>query len=105
MLKNPIYTGWRGIDKKRDITAAGKYPTKNGRQGDRRKIPRAPDEVIRDQLIDEPLISRDDFDLVQTILRMKRSFHWRTSENYEQRFTNQRDLDCIGQSRVYTKYR
>lgn len=105
MLKNPIYTGWRVIDKKRDMTPAGKYPTKNGRQGDRRKILRAPDEVIRVQVIDEPLISREDFDLVQTILRMKRSFHWRTSANYEQRFTYNGYLDCICQSRVYTKYR
>jgi len=105
MLKNPIYTGWRVIDKKRDMTAAGKYPTKNGRQGDRRKILRAPDEVIRVQVIDEPLISKEDFDLVQRILGMKQSFHWRTSANYEQRFTYNGYLDCICRSRVYTKYR
>jgi len=36
---------------------------------------------------------------------MKRSFHWRTSANYEQRFTYNGYLDCICQSRVYTKYR
>jgi site-specific DNA recombinase len=105
MLKNPIYTGWRVIDKKRDMTAAGKYPTKNGRQGDRRKIPRTPDEVIRVRVIDEPLISQADFDLVQKILGMKRSFHWRTSPTYEQRFTYNGYLECICQSRVYTKYR
>src|SRR5712692_3749753 len=105
MLKNPIYTGWRVIDKKRDMTAAGKYPTKNGRQGDRRKILRAPDEVIRVQVIDEPLISKEDFDLVQRILGMKQSFHWRTSANYEQRFTYNGYLDCICRSRVYTKCR
>ncbi len=105
MLKNPIYTGWRVIDKKRDMTAAGKYLTKNGRQGDRRKILRAPDEVIRVQVIDEPLVSREDFDLVQRILGMKQSFHWRTSANYKQRFTYNGYLDCVCQSRVYTKYR
>ena len=31
ILRNPIYTGWRIIDKKRDISAAGRYLGENGR--------------------------------------------------------------------------
>jgi hypothetical protein len=104
MLKNPIYSGWRVIDKKRDLSAAGKYPTKDGRQGDRRKIKRNPDEVIRVKVM-EPLVSQEDFNLVQKILRMKKSFHWRSSPNYEQRYTYNGYLDCVCQGRVYTKYR
>lgn len=105
MLKNPIYAGWRVIDKKRDMSAAGKYPTKDGRQGDRRKINRAPEEIIRKQVISEPLVSQEDFDLVQRILGMKKTFHWRTTENYEQRFTYNGYLDCICNGKVYSKYR
>lgn len=103
MLKNPIYMGWRIIDKKRDMTAAGKYPTKGGRQGDRRKIKRNPDEVIRVQVISDPLVSESDFNLVQNILGMKKAFHWRTAPGYEQRYTYNGYLDCTCQAPVYSK--
>jgi DNA invertase Pin-like site-specific DNA recombinase len=43
ILRNPIYTGWRVVDKKRDTSPAGKYTTRDGRQGDRRKVARAPE--------------------------------------------------------------
>src|SRR5690242_3412513 len=71
ILRNPIYTGWRVIDKKRDMTLAGKYVTKDGRQGDRRKIARAPEEVIRVKVL-EPLVSASEFNQVQRILNLKR---------------------------------
>lgn len=104
ILRNPIYTGWRVIDKKRDTTAAGKYATKDGRQGDRRKIARKPEEVIRVQVIDKPLVSQADFDLVQRILSAKKSFHWRTAPGYEQRFVYNGFLTCTCQDRVYSKH-
>ncbi len=103
MLKNPIYCGWRIIDKKRDMTAAGKYLTPDGRQGDRRKIQRPEEEIIRVQVIKEPLISQEDFDLVQRILSAKKSFHWRTAPGYVQRFVYNGYLDCTCRSRVYTQ--
>jgi hypothetical protein len=103
ILKNPIYTGYRVIDKKRDMSPAGKYLSKNGRQVDRRKMLRSPDEVIRVQVL-EPLVSQSDFDLVQRILGMKQSFHWRTSPNYEQRYTYNGYLSCTCQARVYSKH-
>lgn len=105
MLKNPIYSGWRVIDKKRDMSAAGKYKTKAGRQGDRRKIGRAPEEIIRKKVITDPLVSESDFALVQKILGMKKNFHWRTSPGYEQRFTYNGYLECGCQNPIYTKYR
>jgi len=103
MLKNPIYTGWRVIDKKRDMSAAGKYVSPDGRQAGRRTINRAPEEIIRVQVIDEPLVSESDFALVQKILGMKKSFHWRTSPNYEQRYTYTGYLECTCQGRIYSK--
>lgn len=103
MLKNRIYTGWRVIDKKRDMSPAGKYKTIDGRQGDRRKINRPDAEVIRVRVM-EPLISEADFNLVQKILGMKKSFHWRTTPGYEQRYTYNGYLTCTCQSRVYSKH-
>jgi len=47
ILRNPIWMGWRVIDKKRDSSAAARRTGKDGRQGDRRKILRAPDESRR----------------------------------------------------------
>ena len=84
-LRNPIYTGWRVIDERRDPSPGAKIYGKNGRQGDRKRIKRTPDEIIRVQVIKEPLVSEADFNLVQRILGMKKSFHWRTSPGYEQR--------------------
>lgn len=103
ILKNPIYTGWRVITQKRDLSSAGKYATKDGRQGDRRKVLRSEDEVIRVQVLD-PLVSIQDFNLVQKILGMKKSFHWRTTPNYEQRYTYNGYLSCTCNGRVYSKH-
>lgn len=94
ILRNPIWTGWRVIDKKRDTSAAGRYPGKNGRQADRRKIERTPDEVIRVMVIDEPLISQDEFDAVQRIMDVKQKKHWRSQPQREPRFTYNGFLTC-----------
>lgn len=105
ILRNPIYTGWRVIDKKRDTSPAGKYATRNGRQGDRRKIARLPDDVIRVKVM-EPLVSESDFAQVQHILDVKKSHHWRTREGYESRFTYRGLLLCsVCDGLVYTKFR
>jgi len=105
ILRNPIYTGYRVIDEKRDLSPAGKYKTKDGRQGDRRKIKRAPDEVIRVKVL-EPLISEEEFNQVQRILDLKKSHHWRTREGYESRFTYRGFLLCsICEGLVYSKSR
>jgi Recombinase len=93
ILRNPIWTGVRVIDKKRDTSAAGRYAGKNGRQADRRKIARSPDEVIRLRVIDEPLISQTDFRTVQEIMDLKQKKHWRSRTN-EHRFTYNGFLTC-----------
>lgn len=93
-MRNPIWTGWRVIDKKRDMSAAGRYQKPNGRQADRRKVPRTPDETIRVRVIDEPLISEQDFQTVQKMMDLKQSKHWRSRGEIDHRFTYNGFLTC-----------
>jgi hypothetical protein len=94
IMRNPIWTGWRVIDKKRDTSAAGRYAGKNGRQSDRRKIARSADEVIRVQVISEPLIPESDFQAVQHIMDLKQAKHWRSQPEIEHRFVYNGFLTC-----------
>src|SRR5262249_33462609 len=57
ILSNPIYIGWRVIDRKSDQSLAGKVDATDARQGYRKMIPRAADEIINVKVIDDPLIS------------------------------------------------
>ncbi|PWT73022.1 MAG: hypothetical protein C5B59_14370 [Bacteroidetes bacterium] len=104
ILRNRIYTGVRVIDQKRDTSPAGKYAGKNGRQAGRRKIARAPEEVIRVKVM-EPLISECDFNKVQAILDLKKSKSWRHIEGFNHRFTYNGFLTCRCGSMIYTKFR
>jgi hypothetical protein len=71
VLENPIYSGFLVIDEKRDLSPAAKKVGPDGRRRDRRKIKRVPEEVIRQRVIDEPLISQADFDRVQYLVCQK----------------------------------
>ena len=64
LLRNPLFTGYRVYLQKR----GGKYPSRNGRQSDRKKIPRSENEIIRVKVIEEPAVSQERFDRVQQIL-------------------------------------
>jgi len=106
MLRNPIYTGWRVIDKRRDPSVAAHKAGKNGRQADRRKVGRAPEEVIRIKVINTPLIESADFDRVQQIMDLKKKRHWRTRSDYQHRFTYNNFLVCEDCGNViYTHFR
>lgn len=94
ILRNPIWTGWRVIDKRRDPSGAGKYAGTNGRQADRRKIARADEDVIRVQVIENPLITQQEFETVQKIMDLKQRKHWRSRPGYEHRFTYNGFLTC-----------
>ena len=94
IMRNPIWTGWRVIDKKRDTSAGGRYPSVNGRQADRRKIARPLEEVIRVKVIADPLISEGDFQAVQRIMDLKQAKHWRARPEVEHRFTYNGFLTC-----------
>jgi DNA invertase Pin-like site-specific DNA recombinase len=76
ILQNPIYTGWRVYDRKRDPSPSGYVPRPDGRQGYRRKIMHNPDEIIRVRVLDA-LVSEQDFSRAQRLIEMKREKHWR----------------------------
>ena len=65
ILRNPIYSGTRVYDMMR---GAEKYASVNGRQADKKKIRRAPEDVIKVQIFDDPPVDPARFDRVQKIL-------------------------------------
>jgi DNA invertase Pin-like site-specific DNA recombinase len=93
ILRNPIYTGWRVIDKRRDPSSSAIRMREDGRQGDRPKIGRAPEDVIRVKVL-EPLISENEFKQLQRILDLKKQNHWRVRPDHERRFTYSGFLRC-----------
>jgi DNA invertase Pin-like site-specific DNA recombinase len=87
MLRNPIYKGLKIYDKKRDPSAAGYIPGPNGRQGYRRKINREPDEVIAVRVIEDGLVSDEEFDAVQEILRSRAAREWAVRSKNAPKYT------------------
>jgi DNA invertase Pin-like site-specific DNA recombinase len=70
ILQNPIYMGIRQYDQRRDPSTGGYTPGNDGRQGHRRKIARALEEVIRCKVMDG-LVSQEVFQAVQQILNSR----------------------------------
>lgn len=93
ILENPIYTGWRVYREKRDPSAAGYVSGPGGLQGHRRKIRRAPDEVIRVKVLDA-MVSEADFSRVQQIIELKKQKHWRSYAETPNRYTYNGFLTC-----------
>ena len=73
LLQNPIYTGWLVIDKCRDASSDGYVPGSNGRRGYRKKVARAPEDVIRVKVIEPGLITTEKFDQIQKLIATKAS--------------------------------
>jgi DNA invertase Pin-like site-specific DNA recombinase len=94
ILRNPIWTGWRVIDMKRDPSRAARRFAAGGRQGDRAKIKRAPEEIIRVKVIDEPLIAEEDFRRVQQMMDSKSLNHWRSRPDTRHVFVYRGFLRC-----------
>jgi DNA invertase Pin-like site-specific DNA recombinase len=93
ILRNPIYTGWRVYDKRRDPSARAIRTRPDGRQADRPKIPREPQDVIRVKVLDG-LLSCKDFQQVQRIMALKKENHWRARPEHQRRFTYSGFLKC-----------
>ena len=93
ILQNPIYCGWRLYDKKRDLSPSGYVPRPGGRQGYRRKIKRAPEEIIRVRVLDG-LVREEDFQRVQEVIELKRQKHWRSHAHRPARYTYNGYLIC-----------
>lgn len=105
ILQNPIWTGWRVYDKKRDMSSSARGVSADGRQGDRRKIKREPNEIIRVHVIKEPLVSEADFARAQVIVEAKKRRHWRHRTDTKHSFTYQGFLVCSRcGAPVYGKY-
>lgn len=106
LLRNPIYSGWRVIDKRRDPSSSAVMRKKDGRQGDRRKMKRAAEDVIRVRVIDEPLISEYEFARAQSILEAVCAMNRRKRPRGDGRYTYRGFLRCATcESIVYTHYR
>jgi DNA invertase Pin-like site-specific DNA recombinase len=93
ILENPIYTGWRVYREKRDPSPSGYVSGPGGLQGYRRKIRRAPDEVIRVRVLDA-IVSEADFNRVQQIIELKRQKHWRSYADAPRRYSYNGFLTC-----------
>jgi DNA invertase Pin-like site-specific DNA recombinase len=91
IMSNPIWMGWRIIDHKR---SGERYARDDGRQAQRKKVLRSPDEVIKVKVIDQPLISEADFYRAQEIIARKEARHWRSRPNYVHRFIYGGRLTC-----------
>lgn len=93
ILENPIYTGWRVYDEKRDLSTSGYVSRPNARQGYRRKVQRDTDEVIRVRVL-SGLVSEKDFARVQNVIDLKRRKHWRVRADTAHRYTYHGFLVC-----------
>jgi len=77
LLQNPIYTGERVYDTRRDQSAAGYVPGPEGRQGSRKKIRRAAEDIIRVPVM-EGIVTVANFKRVQEMIELRRKKHWRS---------------------------
>jgi DNA invertase Pin-like site-specific DNA recombinase len=93
LLRNPVYTGWRIYDKRRDPSSKAIHTSHNGRQGDRAKILRKPEDVIRVKVL-EPIISESQFARLQQIMDLKKKNHWRARPDHERKFMFSGFLRC-----------
>lgn len=91
LLKNEIYIGYRSYTEKR---GSEKIIGPDGRQTDRPKVKRSPDEIIKVKVIDEPLIDEATFQKAQRIMKSKnRRYHAKRSKAGE-RFLYSGFLKC-----------
>jgi len=104
IFTNPIYNGWRVYDKKRDMASKARRYCAGGRQGDRPKISRDPDEVIRVKVISSPLVGDAEFRRAQELVARKTLRHWKHRADTKHRFTYSGFLLCAEcESPVYGK--
>ena len=103
ILENPIYAGWRVYDERRDPSPAAYVPRPDGRQGYRKKMKRPVDEIIRVRVLNDALVTDEDFERVQQTVRLKRLKHWRSYDDKPARYTYNGFLTCGAcNSLVYT---
>jgi hypothetical protein len=96
-LRNPIWTGIREYKYRR----GEKYPSKDGRQRDRKKVLRAEPLTVKIDI--EPLVSHDEFALAQEILTNRKK-DWISRRSQGSRFESTGIIYCdrCGQ-RMYSR--
>jgi DNA invertase Pin-like site-specific DNA recombinase len=105
ILRNPVYTGWKVYSQRRDPSSAAIRTRADGRQGDRPKMARKPEDIIRVKVL-EPIISENEFARLQQIMDLKKLNHWRARPEHERKFTFSGFLRCGACGNlVYTKSR
>jgi DNA invertase Pin-like site-specific DNA recombinase len=104
IFTNAIYNGWRIYDKKRNMAPGARRYCAGGRQGDRPKVRRDPDEVIRVKVIADPLVSDEEFQRAQEIVATKTRRHWKHRPGVKHNFTYNGFLQCAEcDSSIYGK--
>ena len=92
IMRNPIYTGWRVYTQRRDMSGAIRTKA-GGRQSDRPKVKRSPEDVIRVKVLD-PIVAQEHFQKARQILDLKKQNHWRVRPDFQRRFTYSGFLKC-----------
>lgn len=106
ILTNPIYTGWRVIDTRRDPSPGARRTKADGRQADRPTIKRAPEDVIRLKVIGEPLVTETEFARAQSLMVADRARNARTRSKGGHRYSYNGFLRCATCGElIYTHYR
>jgi DNA invertase Pin-like site-specific DNA recombinase len=96
LMANPIYSGWRVWDEKR----GEKYPSVNGRQADRKKVRRRPEDVVFRRVFDQPPVPDPLFARAQTLLNQLRLDHTQRRQVYPDRFYYTGFLRCAHDGEV-----
>ncbi|MCX5831340.1 MAG: recombinase family protein [Deltaproteobacteria bacterium] len=91
LLKNEIYMGFRTYTEKRSSVKGIKN---DGRQGDRKKVKRKLDEIIRVKVIENPIIDEASFNKIQTIINKKNVEYHKKKSKKGQRFLYSGFLRC-----------
>lgn len=91
LLRNKLYIGIREYTEKRSDEIVVKI---NGRQGDKKKIKRNPDEIIRNKVIDDPLIEESIFEQAQEIVNNKKNEYDRKKSQSREDFIYRGFLYC-----------
>lgn len=94
ILMNPIYTGHKIYSERRDPLREAYVPGADGRQGYRKKMKRAPEDVIDVRVFDDPIISKDQLARVQEIIESNRQRCVRARTAYPSRYTYNGHLTC-----------
>ena len=91
LLRNEIYIGYRTYTQKR---SPEKNTKPDGRQGDKKKIKRSPNEIIRVKVIDKPLIDEGVFREIQEIVKKKSAEYHKKKSLSGERFLYAGFLRC-----------